>query len=57
MWGIVRFFVQGYLMDALPTTVFVTSADAFATMPLLFATGMGLAIVASYISITRYLRA
>ena len=57
VWGIVRFFVQGYLIDALPTTVFVTSADAFATMPLLFATGIGLAIVASYISITRYLRA
>ena len=57
VWGIVRFFVQGYLTEALPTAVFVTNADAFATMPFLFATGIGLAIVASYISITRYLRA
>ena len=57
VWSIVRFFVQGYLTEELPTTVFVTSADAFATMPFLFATGIGLAVVASYISITRYLRA
>jgi cell division transport system permease protein len=57
VWGIVRFFVQGYLTENLPASVFVTSADAFATMPILFATGIGLAIVASYISITRYLRA
>lgn len=57
VWGIVQFFVQGYLMDALPSTVFVTQADAFATMPFLFVTGIGLAVVASYVSITRYLRA
>jgi cell division transport system permease protein len=57
VWAIVRFFVQGYLTEALPTTVFVGASDAFATMPILFATGIGLAVVASYISITRYLRA
>lgn len=57
VWAIVHFFVQGYLAEALPTTVFVTASDAFATMPILFATGIGLAVVASYISITRYLRA
>ena len=57
VWSIVRFFVQGYLTETLPTTVFVTGSDAFAAMPFLFATGIGLAIVASYISITRYLRA
>lgn len=57
VWSIVRFFVQGYLTEALPTTVFVTGSDALAAMPFLFATGIGLAIVASYISITRYLRA
>jgi cell division transport system permease protein len=57
VWSIVHFFVQGYLAEALPTTVFVTTADAFAAMPILFATGIGLAVVASYISITRYLRA
>jgi len=56
LWSIVRIFVQGYLTDALPGTVFIGPADAFATMPLLFATGIGLAIVASYISISRYLR-
>jgi cell division transport system permease protein len=57
VWAIVHFFVQGYLAEALPTTVFVNASDAFATMPILFATGIGLAVVASYISITRYLRA
>jgi cell division transport system permease protein len=57
VWGIVRFFVQGYLQTALPSTVFVGLADAYGTMPILFATGIGLAVVASYISITRYLRA
>lgn len=57
VWAIVHFFVQGYLAQALPTTVFVTAADTFATMPILFATGIGLAVVASYVSITRYLRA
>ena len=56
LWSIVRIFVQGYLTDALPGTVFIGPADAFATMPLLFVTGIGLAIVASYVSITRYLR-
>jgi len=57
VWGIVRFFVQGYLQQTLPSTVFVGLADAYATMPILFMTGIGLAVVASYISITRYLRA
>lgn len=57
VWTIVRVFVEGYLAEALPATVFVGASDAFATMPILFATGIGLAIVASYISITRYLRA
>ena len=57
LWGIVRVFVQGYLADALPATVFIQTSDALATMPLLFATGIGLAVIASYISITRYLRA
>jgi cell division transport system permease protein len=57
VWGIVRFFVQGYLSEALPATVFVGLSDAYGTMPFLFATGIGLAVVASYISITRYLRA
>ncbi|MBT5616175.1 MAG: ABC transporter permease [Microbacteriaceae bacterium] len=57
VWGIVTFFVQGYLTEALPSTVFVTAADAFAAMPFLFMTGTGLAVLASYVSITRYLRA
>ena len=57
VWGIVTFFVQGYLTEALPATVFVSVGDAYSTMPYLFATGIGLAVVASYISITRYLRA
>ena len=57
VWGIVTFFVQGYLTEALPSTVFVAASDAFAAMPFLFMTGIGLAVLASYVSITRYLRA
>jgi len=57
VWGIVTFFVQGYLTEALPSTVFVAASDAFAAMPFLFMTGIGLAVLASYGSITRYLRA
>lgn len=57
IWAIVRFFVQGYLQDALPNTVLVTTSDAFGSFPLLFGAGIGLAVLASYFSLNRYLRA
>jgi len=56
VWSIVHFFVRGYLVNELPTTVFVSYEDAVATVPILLATGIGLAAVASYVSISRYLR-
>ncbi len=56
VWSIVHFFVRGYLVTQLPTTVFVSYEDAVATVPILLATGIGLAAVASYVSISRYLR-
>ena len=56
VWAIVHFFVQGFLINQLPTTVFVSFDDAVATIPILLATGIGLAAVASYVSISRYLR-
>jgi len=56
VWSIVHFFVRGYLVNQLPTTVFVSYEDAVATVPILLATGIGLAAVASYVSISRYLR-
>ena len=57
IWSIVRFFVQGYLAVALPNTVLVTTSDTFATFPLLFGAGVGLAVLASYLSLNRYLKA
>ena len=56
VWAIIHFFVQGFLITQLPTTVFVSYDDAVATVPILLATGIGLAAVASYVSISRYLR-
>ncbi len=56
VWAIVHFFVRGYLMSQLPTTVFIGYDDALGTVPILIATGAGLATVASYLSISRYLR-
>ena len=56
VWAIVHFFVQGFLAAQLPTTVFVSYEDAVTTIPILLATGIGLAAVASYVSISRYLR-
>lgn len=56
VWAIVHYFVRGYLVAELPTTVFISYDAAFATMPLLIGTGIALAAVASYASISRYLR-
>jgi cell division transport system permease protein len=56
VWAIVHYFVRGYLVEALPTTVFIGYDEAFAAMPILLATGVLLAALASYASISRYLR-
>ena len=56
VWAIVHYFVRGYLVEALPTTVFISYDEAFQTMPVLIGTGIVLAAAASYASISRYLR-
>lgn len=56
VWAIVHYFVRGYLVEALPTTTFIGYDEAFAAMPILLATGVILAALASYASISRYLR-
>ena len=56
VWAIVHYFVRGYLVEALPTTVFIGYDEAFQAMPILIGTGVVLAALASYASISRYLR-
>lgn len=56
IWAIVHYFVRGYLVEALPTTVFIGYDQAFQAMPILIGTGVVLAALASYASISRYLR-
>lgn len=56
VWAIVHYFVRGYLVEALPTTVFIGYDQAFQAMPILIGTGVLLAAIASYASISRYLR-
>jgi cell division transport system permease protein len=54
--GIVKFFVQGYLQQAIPFTNFVGTADAFTVAPILVLAGILVAAIASNIAISRYLR-
>jgi len=56
VWAIVHYFVRGYLVDALPTTVFISYDQAYQAMPILIGTGVALAALASWASISRYLR-
>ena len=54
--AIVQFFVQGYLAERLPFTSFVGLADGLLVVPMLLATGIVLAALASGLAIRRYLR-
>jgi cell division transport system permease protein len=54
--GILIFFVDGYLADALPTTAFIEMGDAWIVFPILLGLGAILASVSAYIAISRYLR-
>ncbi|WP_022881252.1 permease-like cell division protein FtsX [Gryllotalpicola ginsengisoli] len=55
-WGIVKFFVQGYLQQAVPFTSFVGTDQALIVVPILVVAGIVVAAIASNIAITRYLR-
>ena len=55
-WGVVKFFVQGYLQQALPVTNFVGTSNALVVAPILIVAGIVVAAIASNIAISRYLR-
>ncbi len=56
VWGIVHFFVQGYLASTLPFTSFVSDTDAFLVIPILIVVGALLAAFSAKFAITRYLK-
>lgn len=56
LWAIVHFFVQGVLAPGLPFTRFVDTSHVLLAVPWLLATGLGLAVLASFITLRRYLR-
>ena len=56
IWAIVRFFVQGYLAQALPFTSFVSDTDTFIVIPILIVVGALLAALSAKFAITRYLK-
>ncbi|MEN9714396.1 MAG: hypothetical protein RLZZ164_1060 [Actinomycetota bacterium] len=56
VFGVVQFFVQGYLAQRLPFTNFVGLGSAALLAPVLIAVGIILAAVASGLAIRRYLR-
>jgi cell division transport system permease protein len=55
-WGIVKFFVQGYLQASVPFTNFVGTGNALTVAPILVVAGILVAAIASNIAISRYLR-
>ncbi|RFA12021.1 cell division protein FtsX [Subtercola boreus] len=57
VWGVVHFFVQGYLQTALPFTAFVTDNDALLfVVPTLIVLSVVLAAFSAKFAITRYLK-
>ncbi len=54
--AIVKFFVQGYLGQALGSTTLVGIQDSFAVVPVLVLTGVALAAVSAKVAINRYLK-
>ena len=54
--AIVKFFVQGYLGQALGSTTLVGIQDSFAVVPVLVLTGVVLAAVSAKVAINRYLK-
>ncbi|HUH54069.1 MAG TPA: permease-like cell division protein FtsX [Microbacteriaceae bacterium] len=54
--AIVKFFVQGYLVQSAPFTSYITLEQAFIVPPILLALGVILSAIAAKVAITRYLR-
>ncbi len=56
LWAGVHYGVTGFLVPLLPFFRFITTSDVLAVAPLLFGTGLAMAIVASFLTLRRYLR-
>ncbi|KJC65572.1 permease-like cell division protein FtsX [Agreia bicolorata] len=56
IWAIVKFFVQGWLLNQLPFTSFVSTGDALLVAPILIVVGAVLAALSAKFAITRYLK-
>jgi cell division transport system permease protein len=56
IWAIVKFFVQGWLLEQLPFTSFVSTGDALLVAPILIVVGAVLAAFSAKFAITRYLK-
>jgi cell division transport system permease protein len=56
VFGIVQFFVRGYLAQKMELTSFVGLDNAFIVAPILIVVGVALAAIASNIAISRYLK-
>ncbi len=54
--AVVKFFVQDYLVHAVPFTSYISLQDVWAVPPILAIVGVALAAVSAKIAITRYLK-
>lgn len=54
--AIVRFFVQGFLLQRIQSIAFVGLDDALLVVPILILTGVVLAAISANVAISRYLR-
>lgn len=56
LWAFVRYFVQGYLVQALPFFTYIQEGEVWMVAPFLFVIGILLAGVSSVITLSRYLK-
>ena len=56
LWSVVRFGVQGWLVDVLPLFGYIGTSQVWLVAPLLFAVGVLLAGLASVVTLSRYLK-
>jgi cell division transport system permease protein len=56
VWAVVRFFVQGYLSERIPSISFVTDQDSLLVAPILLVIGIVLAAISANFAISRYLK-
>jgi cell division transport system permease protein len=56
VFGMVQFFVQGYLRTRIVSVNFVGTDDALLVVPILLVVGVVLAAISANFAITRYLK-